>query len=40
MVADHGSLTEARQCSGRAVPRDWRPPIDLTRRALHPKEHP
>lgn len=29
MVADHGSISEARQYSGRAVPDSWRPPVDL-----------
>lgn len=36
MVADHGSITEARQYSGRAVPRDWRPPVHLTATKEHP----
>ncbi len=30
MVSDHGSLSEARQYSGRAVPDGWHPPVDLT----------
>ena len=29
MAADHGTLSEARQYSGRQVPGDWRPPYDL-----------
>ena len=27
MVADHGTASEARQYSGRAVPDDWAPPF-------------
>jgi uncharacterized protein len=30
MVADHGSISEARQYSGRAVPDEWHPPVELT----------
>ncbi|HET7723383.1 MAG TPA: guanitoxin biosynthesis heme-dependent pre-guanitoxin N-hydroxylase GntA [Propionibacteriaceae bacterium] len=30
MVADHGSLSEARQYSGRAVRLGWEPPVGLT----------
>jgi FPC/CPF motif-containing protein YcgG len=29
MVDDHGTRSEARQYSGRAVPDDWEPPTDL-----------
>lgn len=33
MVADHGSGSEARQYSGRAVPADWTPPVTFDEEA-------
>ncbi|HSN10910.1 MAG TPA: guanitoxin biosynthesis heme-dependent pre-guanitoxin N-hydroxylase GntA, partial [Propionibacteriaceae bacterium] len=40
MVADHGSVSEARQYSGRAVRTGWEPPVELTDVELTDPEAP